>query len=138
MRHEDKDLQQGKRESLEDSWVGDFYIAIVDLKAFVKRNDLRARAGLDDRFIKMLKQCVVEFSQISHRAVVLFHEFFHAEGRLVIFIPEQIRQLPLHVEQEPVLCPTAQGVQAVTKFPQKLLTFINHGFFGGFEETQFG
>ena len=29
-------------------------------------------------------------------------------------------------------------MQAVAKFPQKLLSFVDHGFFGGLEETQFG
>ena len=116
---EHEQLEQRRRIAGEYLGMGDLQIIVADLEA---RVDGHRRAALGEYGLaKQLQQHLVEQAHVHHRAVVLLHELLDREREARILVAEELRELDLVVEQQPVLAPAGEHVQPEPYFPQERL-----------------
>ena len=112
--------KQRRRIAGEDLRIGHFQVIVADLEARIDRH--RRLALREDRLAKQLQQHFVEQADIHDRAVVLLHELFDREGEARVLVAEQLCEFDLIIEQQAVLAPAREHVQAESYFPQEGLT----------------
>ncbi len=74
-----------------------------------------------DGLAEQLQQHFVEQAHVHHGAVVLLHQLLDRQREARILVAEQLRELDLVVEQQPVLAPAGEHVQTEPHFPQERL-----------------
>ena len=113
-----EDLEQRRRLAREDLVVGDLEIAVAALEARAERHG-RLVLVEQDRFLEELQQHLVQAAELHDRAVVALHELLDGEREARVLVAEHLRELDLVVEQQPVLAPARQKVQAEADAPEK-------------------
>ena len=91
-----------------------------------KRGDKRTRRrGLgEDGFAEQLQQQFVEQHDVHDRAVVALHELLDRQRVRGVFVAEALRELDLVIEQQPVLAPAGEHVQAEAHLPEEGLRLL--------------
>ena len=113
-----EDLEQRRRLAREHLIVGHLEIAVAALEARAQR-DRRLVLVEEDRFLEELQQHLVEAAQLHDRAVVALHELLDGEREARVLVAEHLRELDLMVEQQPVLAPAREQMQAEADPPQE-------------------
>ena len=123
--HQHEQLHQRRRMRGEDVLAGRLDVVVVDAEALVDRLDARplAGAGAENRFVEVLQQDVVHLAQQQDVAVVVVHEALHRQLRIRVVVAEALGEFALVVEQQAVLAPTGDDVQAEAYAPQKAPPF---------------
>jgi hypothetical protein len=114
---EHEQFQQCRGEAGEHLGMRDFQIIVSDLEARIDGD--RRSALRENGLAKQLQQHFVQEADIHHGAVVLLHQLFDGEGETRVLVAEQLRQFDLVIEQQPILAPPREHVQAETHFPQE-------------------
>ena len=84
----------------------------------------RRLALAEDRLAEQLQQQLVEQAHVHDRAVVALHELLDREGVGGVLVAEDLRQLDLVIEQQPVLVPPGERVQPEAHLPQERLRLL--------------
>ena len=116
-----EDLEQGEGMAAEDAGVARLDEAVAHLEAPPERCRRARLAAVQDLLLEVLEQHLVEAREGLHRAVVAFHELLDGEVGVVVAVAEAPRQLGLVVEEQAVLAPAREQVQADADAPQQRL-----------------
>jgi hypothetical protein len=85
----------------------------------------RGRGGRGEhRLAKQLQQQFVQQRDVHDGAVVPLHELFDRERERRVLVAEELRELDLVIEQQPVFAAVRQHVQAEAHFPQERLRLL--------------
>jgi hypothetical protein len=114
---EHEHLEQGRWVAREDLRVRYLQVIVADLEASVDRQR-RAALG-QDGLAKQLQQHFVQQADVHDGAIVFLHQLFDRQREAGVLVAEHFRQLDLIVEQQPVLAPPGQRVQAEAHLPEK-------------------
>ena len=88
-----------------------------------------------DRLAKQLQQQLVEQPDVDDGAVVALHELLDRERVGGVLVAEAARELDLVIEQQPVLVPAGEHVQAEAHLPQERLRRVQPPQLRGREEA---
>ena len=114
-----KYLQQRERMAAEDVLASDLQVTVHGLEAPVDRLDAISAADVENHLLEVPEQHLVETGQLHHLPVVALHQALHAEPLAVVLESQHLRELPLVIEQEPILRATRQYVQREPHPPQE-------------------
>ena len=115
-----EDLEQRRRLAREHLIVGHLEVTVAALEARAERQG-RLVLVEQDRFLEELQQHLVQAAELHDRAVVALHELLDGQREARVLVAEHLRelQLDLMVEQQAILAPAGQEMQAEADAPQK-------------------
>ena len=116
---EHEQLEQRRRSAREYLLVHCLERAVAHLEARVQR--ARWLALAEDGFAEQLQQQLIQQAHVHHGTVVTLHELFDGERVRGVLVAEDLREADLVVEQQPVLVPSGEDVQAEAHLPQERL-----------------
>jgi hypothetical protein len=122
--HDHEHFHQRRRMHAEHVFAARLHVVVADLEAFVDRFDFRLVVRAKDRFVEMLQQDVVHFSQAQHVAVVVVHELLDAELRLRILVAQPVGEGALIVEQQAIFRSARDEMETVADPPQESSTVV--------------
>ena len=126
-------LEQRGRRAREQFFVHRFQVVIAHLES---RRQRTRRCGLgEDGFTEQLQQQFVEQDDVHDRAVVTLHELLDRQRVRGIFVTEALRETDLVIEQQSVLAPAGEHVQAEAHFPEERLRLLELAQLGGRQEA---
>src|SRR5260370_29164660 len=112
-------LEQGRWITREYFRMRHFQISVANLEARIDRQ--RRSALRQDGFAKQLQQHFVQQADVHDGSIVLLHQLFDGQREAGVFIAEQLRELDLIVEQQPILAPPGQHMQSEAYLPKARL-----------------
>ena len=115
-------LQQRCGRALEHLLADRFEGAVAHLEARIQRP--RRLALGEDRFAEQLQQQLVQQAHVHDRAVVALHELLDRERVGGVLVTEAAGEADLVIEQQAILAPRGEGVQAEAHLPQKRLRLL--------------
>ena len=89
------------------------------LKARVDRRDPAAAPAVDDLFLEVLQQHVIEAADLARRLIIAPHEGLHARVAPAL-IAERFGHAALQLKQQALLAPPGQRVQGKARAPEQL------------------
>ncbi len=108
-------------------------IVVADLKARIQR--LWRLVAAEDRLAEQLQQQLIEHRHVDDRAVIALHQLLDCEGVAGVLVVEALGELDLIIEQQPVLVPARQHMQAEAHLPQERLRLLEPPQLRGGEEA---
>ena len=119
---QNEQLQQRRRRAREHLLADRLERAVAHLEVRIQRP--RRFALAEDRFTKQLQQQLVQQAHVHDRAVVALHELLDRQRVGGVFVTEALGEADLVVEQQAVLAPRGEGVEAKAHLPQKRLRLL--------------
>ncbi len=115
-------LEQGRRLACEQVGRAGFEIIVAHLEL---RGQCARRCVVGEyRLAEQLQQHLVQQLHVHHGAVVALHQLLDRQRVGGIFVAETVRELDLVVEQQPILVPPGEHVQAEAHLPQEGLRLL--------------
>ena len=122
---EHEQLEQRRRGAREHLLAHRLERAVAHLEARIERT--RRLALGEDRLAEQLQQQLVEQADVHDGAVVALHELLDRERVGGILVAEDLREADLVIEQQAILAPPGEDVQAEAHLPQEGLRLLAGG-----------